>query len=320
MSYDIHEIDGSIFNVGTPASANSLVEAIHANGLGLKINLDGSFTPSPASVCIDALGGAENDSNLRLLTAQMSQLRNLATYVIRQQFRQNVLEYVQSGNRSVESALRNLCTGVNNMLDFLRNFLGKDIKLPVKYLWMSNTSTDYGREPELIYTEEQTGNYHTLQELGQNQAYAGWSTYLEDTPTLRRYLRFIDSVARQSGMRVLYCPKEFNHPDELAGTPTRPNWTQQNGAVVRSIRDQRYKALFVSLFFDYTMFRDLTVIETDAQPGQRPRPANQMDYGPIFVDNLASIVKVLTTIGGFAACKIYYKDYRNSARSSQAAQ
>lgn len=320
MSYDIYEIGGSVFNVGTPASANSLVEAIHANGLGLKLNMDGSFHPCESSVCIDALGGAENDSNLRLLTAQMSQLRNLATYVIRQQFRQNVLDYVQAGNRSVDSALRNLAFGVNNMLEFLRNFLGKDIKLPVKYLWLSNTQTDYGRDPELIYTEEQTGTYHTLQMLGNNQAYAGWSTYLEDTPTVRRYLRFIDSLAQQSGMRVLYCPKEFNHLDELAGTPTRPNWTLQDGAVVRTIRNQRHKALFVSLFFDYTMFRNLTVIETDAQPGQRPRPANQMDYGPIFVDNLASIVKVLTTIGGFAVCKIYYKDYRNSARSSQAAQ
>lgn len=318
MSYNIHDIGGTIYSNGT-SDVNALVSAIHTHGLGLSVNIDGTFTPRDPGVTIDALGGVESDYGLRALTSQLNQLRNLATSIVRQQFRQNVLEYVQQGNRSVDSALRNLSYGTNNMLDFLRNFVGKDIKLPVRYLWQGSTNTDYGRDPELIYTEEQTGNYHTLQDFGSNETQIGWCTYLEDTPTVRRYLRYVDHVARQSGMRVLYCPKEFNHLDELTSTPARPSWNNRDGAIVRSVRDQRYKLLFVSLFFDYQMFRHLTVIETTAQPGQRPRQAAQMDYGPIFVDNLAGIVKVLTTIGSFAACKIYYKDYRNSARSSQAA-
>lgn len=320
MAYNIHDIGSSIYGNGTPADVNALVAAIHTHGLGLTVNVDGSFTPCDPSITVDALGGAETDYGLRALTSQINQLRNMATSIVRQQFRQNVQEFVQQGNRSVDSALRNLSYGTNSMLDFLRNFVGKDIKLPVKYLWQSSTQNDHGRDPELVYTEEQTGTYHTLQDLGQNETQNGWSTYLEDTPTVRRYLRFVDHVARQSGMRVLYCPKEFNHLEELTTTPVRPAWNQRDGAVVRAVRDQRYKLLFVSLFFDYQMFRDLTVIETAAQPGQRPRQAINMDYGPIFVDNLAGIVKVLTTIGGFAACKIYYKDYRNFARSLQAAR
>lgn len=320
MSYNLNDIGGSIYSNGNASDVNALVSAIHTYGLGLSVNTDGTFTPQDPGITIDALGGVESEYGLRSLTSQFNQLRNLATTIVRQQFRQNVQEFVQQGNRSVDSALRNLNFGTHNFLEFLRNFVGKDIKLPVKYLWQSSVSYDHGRDPAMTYTDEQTGTYHTLQDLGRNEAHTGWSTYLEDTPTVRRYLRYVDHVARQSGMRVLYCPKEFNHLEELTTTPARPTWNERDGAIVRAVRNQRYKLLYVSLFFDYQMFRDLTIIETTVQPGQRPRQASQMDYGPIFVDNLAGIVKVLTTIGGFAACKIYYKDYRNSVRSSQAAQ
>lgn len=320
MSYALYEIGGSAFSRNPPASANALAEAIHTNGLGLRLNLDGSFETVDAAAMTDTLGGAETDNNLRVLSNYFSQLRNLAIVITRNQFRENVVDYVQSGNRSVESALRNLQNGIPNMLEFLRNFTGKDIKLPVKYLWQAQGQTDYGQDPELTYSDVETGTYHTLQELGTNQMVKTWSTYLEDTPSLRRYLRYVDSLARQFGMRVVYCPKQFQHIEELTNVPARPNWRNDGNRVVRQVQANRFSVLYVSLSFDYEMFADLTTVETEVQPGQRRRTGDTMDYTPIFVDNLAAIVKVLTTIGSFAACKIYYKDYRNSVRSSQAAQ
>lgn len=320
MSYAIYEIGGSAFSGNPQASANALVEAIHTNGLGLRLNLDGSFETVDSATMTDTLGGAETDNNLRILSNYFNQLRNLAIVITRNQFRENVADYVQSGNRSVESALRNLQNGIPNMLEFLRNFTGKDIKLPVKYLWQAQGQTDYGQDPELTYSDVETGTYHTLQELGTNQMMKTWSTYLEDTPSLRRYLRYVDSLARQFGMRVVYCPKQFQHIEELTNVPARPNWRNDGNRVVRQVQANRFSVLYVSLSFDYGMFADLTTVETEVQPGQRRRTGDTMDYAPIFVDNLAAIVKVLTTIGSFAACKIYYKDYRNSVRSSQAAQ
>lgn len=320
MSYAIYEIGGSAFSGNPRASANALVEAIHTNGLGLRLNLDGSFETVDSATMTDTLGGAETDNNLRILSNYFNQLRNLAIVITRNQFRENVADYVQSGNRSVESALRNLQNGIPNMLEFLRNFTGKDIKLPVKYLWQAQGQTDYGQDPELTYSDVETGTYHTLQELGTNQMVKTWSTYLEDTPSLRRYLRYVDSLARQFGMRVVYCPKQFQHIEELTNVPARPNWRNDGNRVVRQVQANRFSVLYVSLSFNYEMFADLTTVETEVQPGQRRRTGDTMDYAPIFVDNLAAIVKVLTTIGSFAACKIYYKDYRNSVRSSQAAQ
>lgn len=320
MSYAIYEIGGSAFSGNPQASANALVEAIHTNGLGLRLNLDGSFETVDSATMTDTLGGAETDNNLRILSNYFNQLRNLAIVITRNQFRENVADYVQSGNRSVESALRNLQNGIPNMLEFLRNFTGKDIKLPVKYLWQAQGQTDYGQDPELTYSDVETGTYHTLQELGTNQMVKTWSTYLEDTPSLRRYLRYVDSLARQFGMRVVYCPKQFQHIEELTNVPARPNWRNDGNRVVRQVQANRFSVLYVSLSFNYEMFADLTTVETEVQPGQRRRTGDTMDYAPIFVDNLAAIVKVLTTIGSFAACKIYYKDYRNSVRSSQAAQ
>lgn len=322
MPYSLYEIGSAIFSrSGEQASANALVEAIHTHGLGLTVELTGAFTPVDADERLESLGGAETEGNLRQLQNYLNQLRNLSLTVTKAQFSQNILGHVQEGNRSVESSLRNLNTGVNHMLEFIRAFVGKDVKHPIRYLAHSVTRTDYGMADDLEYAEEETGTYHTLQRMGNNQSWHAWGTYLEDTPTLRRYIRYVDSIATRSGMRVVYAPKVLTHAEELTGTPTRPSWHVVDGRVERVIQTGQnpIRILFVSLSFDHNLFAPLTVIETDAQPGQRPRNAEQMDYSPIFVDNLSSIVKVLTTIGSFAACKIYYKGLRNSARSSQAA-
>jgi hypothetical protein len=323
MSYTLWEIGGSILNgVDKELNANAapLAAAVHEHGLKVKPNTDGTFQLIPdAGSLSNVLGGAETDSNLRTLSNYLAGMRNFATSLTRAAFRHSILNHVQDGNRSVESALRNLNPGIQNMLSFMTAFMGKDVKHPLRFMSSSQNSTDYGYDPELIYSDEETGTYHTLQTLGENQAWNTWSTYLEDTPSVRRYLRYIDSIASRNGIRVVYCPKEFNHLDELS-TPVRPTWAMDGERVVRQVRSDRYKLLFVSLTFDYGMFRDLTVIETDVQPGQRARAAGQMDFSPIFVDNLNAIVKVLTTLGSFAAWKIYYKDFRNSARSSQAVQ
>jgi len=323
MSYPLWNSNTTVFHELTPERLTSAVELkdlIHTEGLKARIASDGSLAVTQdLSTEIDALGGAETEANLRQLQQWMNNMRNLMTYTVRAQFAAGIAPFVQSGNRSVESGLRNLNLGVPNMLGFIRGFMGKDIKHPVKFLGLSASTTDHGRDPDFLYTDEQTGTYHTLQTLGENQAWPVWSTYLEDTPSLRRYIRYVDHLAKRYGMRFVYCPKQFNHMDEL-GVPARPEWIQQHGQVVRRVQSTRYAVLFVSLAFDYDTFKDLTVLEVESQPGQRPRQAAQMDYGPIFVDNLPSIARVINTIGAFPPCKIYFKDYRNSARSSQAAQ
>lgn len=300
-------------------NAISLAAAIHEHGLLVRPNADGTYQLSTdIDAVVGGIGGAESDQNLRTLASWINGMRNMTHYLIRSMFRSKVLAYVQDGNRSVESALRNMNTGIGPALNFMTQFVGKDVKHPLRFLPIASGNTDYGQDPNLVYTEEETGTYHTLQTLGENQAWSTWSTYLEDTPSVRRYLRYVDFLGRRSGIRVVYCPKEFNHLEEFS-TPTRPTWVRQGAEVVRNVHADRYKLLFVSLAFDYAMFRDLSVLETSVQPGQRPRTAASIDYTAIFVDNLDAIAKVIITLGSFAACKIYYKDFRTSTRSSQAA-
>lgn len=320
MAHALWENSSLMHNSSREESANaiSLISAIHEHGLLVRPNPDGTFQlASDIDSAVGSLGGAETDHNLRTLQNWLNAMRNASLYIERAAFRSAILPHVQEGNRSVESALRNMQSGVGHMLNFMLQFMGKDVKHPLRFLMYSSATTDYGQDPNLVYTDEETGTYHTLQALGENQAWATWSTYLEDTPTVRRYIRYVDAIARRSGMRVVYCPKEFNHLEELS-TPARPTWARHGAEMVRQVQSDRYKLLYVSLAFDYNVFRDLTVIETEAQPGQRYRQASSMDYSPIFVDNLDGIAKVITTLGSFAACKIYYKDFRNSTRSSQA--
>lgn len=315
--------NSSLLHNGTKeenANAIPLIQAIHQHGLKVRPNSDGTFQIADSIDSMTGiLGGAETDNNLRNMQNMLNGMRNAMLYIHRAAFKHAITPYVQDGNRSVESAMRNMPTGIGHMLTFMKNFMGKDVKNPLRFFEIAQGSSDYGQDPELVYTDEQTGTYHTLQELGENQAWTTWSTYLEDTPSVRRYIRYVDFLARRFGIRVVYCPKEFNHLDELS-TPARPTWTRNGVRMERQVQSNRYKVLFLSLAFDFNMFRELTVVETTVQPGQRMRAANTMDYSPIFVDNLNSIAKVIITLGGFTACKIYYKDFRASTRSSQAAQ
>lgn len=321
MPYKLWEAGSAIFNgisserYGVAAEMPALV---HEHGL--KLTYSNSWEPiivPDRDAITNILGGAETDRNLQSLSNHISHLRQMAAYATRMHFMHAIQEFVPASNRSVQSAIRNINPGIPHYLLFLCNFLGKDIKSPVRFLSSRSTTNDYGQDPSLTYSEEETGTYHTLQVLGDNQQWITYSGYLEDSPVSRRYIRYIDHLAQRFGMRLVYCPKGFDHLEEIS-EPTAPTIATQGGAVVRTVRADRYKLLFVSLAFDFSMFRDLTVIETEVQPNQPPRSAREMDYAPIFVDNLAGIVRVLTTLGAFNPCKIYYKDFRNSARSSQA--
>ena len=322
MPYALWELSGSVFqgNVREDnARAQTLLGAIHEHGLKVRPDPNGEFqVAADLDTLMGALSSGETEGNLRLLNNYLSCIRSAGTSIERALFRHNVLPYVQESNRSVDSALRNLNPGITNKLQFMISFVGKDIKHPLRFLEIAKVHSDYGMDPEITYSEAETGTYHTLQQLGSNEQWDTWSAYIEDSPVVRRYLRYIDSLASRYGMRLVYCPKEFTHIDEVI-TPARPTWNVQGGQARRVIRSDRYKLLYVSLAFDYSMFRDHTILETEAQPGQRARTASSMEYSPIFIDNLGGIAKVLTTLGSFAACKLYYKDFRNSTRSSQAA-
>lgn len=319
--YPLWNVRSDVFNELTPeriAKVVPLRNALAEHGLKIRIGSNGDFTtPAEHGPEMETLGGAETENNLRNLQSYLNNMRNFVSYANRAHFSAGIEPFVQSTNRSVQSALRNTSATISSMLSFMKNFMGRDVKNPVRGLELLNGSIDYGRDPELIYTDDETGTVHTLQTLGENQSWVTWSTHLEDTPLLRRYLRYIDFLASRFGIRLVYCPNSVRNLEN--GIPAvLPSWHTVNGAVVRQVHSD-YRFLYVTLAFDYTMFSGLTVLETEVQPGQRPRAAMQMDYAPIFLDNLAAIVKVCNTLGGFAACKIYYKDYRNSVRSSQAA-
>lgn len=322
MPYKLWEASSNIFSGLSQERlglAAELPAAIHEHGL--KVTFSNSWDiviAQDVDAITNILGGAESDRNLQALRSHLGQLRYMASYATRFNFMHSIRPFVQSGNRSVESALRNIQPGVFSFLKFITDFVGKDVKNPLKFFHPVQTSHDYGRDPQLTYSEEETGTYHTLQTLGSNQQWTTYSTYLEDSPLSRRYLRYIDHLANRYGMRLVYTPKRFRTLDDIV-TPEPPLLTSQEGRVVRHERETRYQLLFVTFAFDYEMFRNLTVIETEVQPGQRPRMAYEMDYSPIFVDNLEAIVRVINTLGAFLPCKIYYKDFRNSARSLPAA-
>ena len=297
--------------------AENLTQALPEHGLGLTIFNDGSYAPVDVDTLIQSLGGGETTSNLNTLSSWLSAIRNTAAMLTRAQFRHRVRGFVQAENRSVCSALRNLGQNggkmTQNMTDFIVSFVGKDIKHPVRFLKSRSANTDYGRVPELEYSESETGTYHTLQIVGENSAWHTISGYLEDSPLCRRYLRYIDHLASDFGMRLVYCPCGFANLSDI-GQPARPNFSEVDGAVIRTQRATDHRLLYVSLTFDYSMFRDLTFVETESQPNQQPQAAHEIDYSPIFVDNLPAIITVMKTLGSFAECKLYYKHYRTHAR------
>lgn len=302
---------------------NNLPSLIAQHGLAVKLGADATHTiVEDHSVLFDQLGGDESASGLSTLSSWISSMRATAAAITRAQFRHKVTPFVQMDNRSVASHLRNMQmdTTVILLLDFLTAFIGKDIKHPLRTLEIKAVQTDYGQDDDLSYSEAETGTYHTLQRLGENSAWRVYSGYLEDSPLIRRYIRYIDFLASRFGMRLVYCPAGVASVDSIPTQPTRPSWSVVDDRVIRTVRDVQHTFLYVSLTFEYNMFSELTVVESSAQPGQRRADANSMDFTPVFVDNLEGIITVLKTLGSFALCKLYYKDFMTHRRSSPAVQ
>lgn len=305
--------------VENDARAEEIMQGLSEKGLSQGIGTSGDLVDVPFEELISAVGGAETQQNIAVINTWFNQLRNNAMAVMIAQFRHGIRNYVQADNRSVIAALRNITVQSKTMLDFMINFVGKDVKLPLRFHTVELSSADYGMDPEDNYTEAQTGTYHTLQTLGGNQAWRTFGMYTEDSPVLRRYLRFVDFQARRLGIRLVYCPKTVNHLDEI-GAPVRPVWRRDGHNVVREIQTGNHAMLYVGLAFDYDAFRTLGVVETEVQPGQVPYSPLDTNFSPIIVSNLHPILCVLNTLGSFALCKIYYKALRTPVRSSPAAQ
>lgn len=302
------------------ANIEAILAALVENGLGLQIGANMAMRVVDAEQSYSSLGGAENRQNQATTMAWLGQLKNTAEMLVGSQFRNRIREYVQADNRSVQSALRNIPpTDIRQQFDFITKFVGKDIKQPIRYHTILPDTVNYGEDPELIYSEEQTGTFHTLQRIGNAETWRTWGMYIEDTPASRRYIRYVDFKARQAGMRVVYCPKTVNHLDEISN-PARPSWDLQGDRVQRSFQDGSIRLLYVALAFDYSVFRGLTTLETTVQPGQTSPDASRVSFSPIFVDNIDYVIRVLSTLGGFSLCKIFYKGFRDSRRSSPPVQ
>lgn len=319
--HTLWEISGSLFtqhNHESNARSEALIEAINTHGLSIRVSTNGhTRVESDLDSLIGTISGAETASAQHHLTAWLQNLRSTAKDITRAQFRHRMLEHVQSDNRSVNAKLRNTECRVLDMLGTIIGLVGREVKLPIRYHSVRAGSTLYGMSEEVQYSESETGNFHTLQTHGRAEQTNYYGMYVEDTPVSRRYLRYVDFLASRFGIRVLYCPKDFQHIEEIC-QPSLPTWTVVDDQVVRANHHDNFHLLFVALAFDRQMFESLLTVETEAQPGQTPARDSNVDYTPIFVDNLRAIVTVLTTLGSFAACKIYYKHYRTHARLSPA--
>lgn len=318
--WDIGNAFLSSHNPENNARSEELVNLINTHGLAIQVNTDGyARAEDSLDSLVGLISGAENAVNQHRLTSWLSALRTSAQHITRAQFRHRITPFVQADNRSVQSALRNAETGVYPMLKLIVSLVGRDVKHPLRLHEVSSQDYNYGYREDVTYRESETGNLHTLQSLQNRENVRIRGGYVEDTPASRRYLRYIDFLAQRFGIRVLYCPKDFAHLEEIT-TPAFPSLSEYDGELTRNIHSDNYHLLYVAIAFDRTMFESLLTIETDVQPGQQPIRSDQIDYAPIFVDNLESIITVITTLGSFAACKIYYKAYRTQERSSPAAR
>lgn len=287
--------------------------------MGTQISSTGLSAPVEPNAAFGTIGGQETSHNLSTLGQWVNYLNSSAEQITLGLFREALLPHVQADNRSVQAALTRLSRDrIDNLVSLIVNFVNKDIKHPIRTLGtvsLAGASTDHVCNPEIIYTEEQTGTYHTLLQPGNRaSSIMTWSGYLEDTPLVRRYLRYVDHLASPAGIRVVYCPKVFGAMEDL-GSISRPSWNVREGEAVRAVQEGPYKALFVSLAFDYNLFGMLTRVETIVQPDQRFRDCTEMNYGPVVVHYLDSFINVLKQLGAFSTCKIYYKAFRPPVRS-----
>lgn len=306
-------------------TCEQILEALGQSGLGTRVNAQGLTAQTDVDDAFAALGGAETSSNLHALNQWFSHLQQSADYLTRGLFKERMIPYIQHDNRSVVAAIgRSSSTdSVNGMLAFIAGYVHKDIKHPIRTLPLQSNNgpsvsvSDYNHQldDDLQYTEAETGTYHTLiSRHHPADRVKTYSVYLEDTPLVRRYLRYIDSIAIRHGVRLVYCPKTFDHLEEVDAV-ARPTWTCVDDCIIRQHRGTRYRALFVSLAFVYDAFSPLTRVETEVQPNQRVREAQSMTYTPVVVEYLDTFVHVLKQLGAFSVCKIYYKGSRTPARS-----
>jgi hypothetical protein len=294
----------------------AIVEHITTDGLGVRVNRNGYTDSASTEYNFGPISGGETQQNLNALENWIRYLNMSAEVITLGLFRERLTPHVQADNRSVAAAFNRLNhDSVNAMLSMMVGYIGKDIKLPLRALGpIVNGSWSHYEDPDIRYTEDQTGTYHTLLPQGVSDVRT-ISCYLEDQPVVRRYLRYIDSIARRHGIRLVYLPKHFAHLEEI-DTVSSPTLHVEDGAMRRRINlPDGYKALFVSLAFDYRAFSHLTLAETAVQPEQRQREPDAMCYGPVFVEYLDSIIQVLKQLGGFSSCKIFYKAFRTHARS-----
>lgn len=302
-----------------PGIFSGIQDSVHEHGLGTQVSSTGLTSPVEPNAAFGAIGGQETSHNLSVLGQWINYLNSSAEQITLGLFREALLPHVQADNRSVQAAFMRLNRDrIEDLISLVVIFVNKDIKHPIRTLAavpLSVSITDHVYNPELTYTEEQTGNYHTLIQPGSRaSSIKTWSGYLEDTPVVRRYLRYIDHLASPVGIRVVYCPKIFEEIEGL-GTISRPSWILREGGIVREVQEGPCKALFVSLAFDYNLFGMLTRVETEVQPNQRFRDCTEMNYSPVVVQYLDSFIDVLKQLGAFSTCKIYYRASRPPVRS-----
>lgn len=303
---------------------HDILEAIQVNGLGVRIGSAGIAGQTDVDDAFATLGGAETANNLSTLTHWFNYLNVSADQLTRMLFKENLTPFVQHDNRSVIAAFgrSSVSESVQNMLAFIMSYVGKDIKHPIRtLLWEQtgqvNSSTyNHTMQSNLTYSEEEVGTYPSLLPVeSQASRVTTYNTYLEDTPLVRRYLRYLDSIATRYGIRVVYCPKSFDNLDDLSSL-ARPTWRiTEEDQVVRQHRGTRHRALFVSMAFSYETFAPLTVVETEVQPGQTPLSVGSIIYTPVVAEYAGAFVHVLKQLGAFSVCKIYYKGSRTPARS-----
>jgi hypothetical protein len=299
-----------------------LPEMFQRHGVNIDVLGHRQVTPLPGEEphpeVVSQMAGQDNSGTLSTMRQGVDNLRNISMRINAAVFAQWARPVLPQ-TRPVEAALQRIVQGtaghrMDPFMDLIIKFLRKDIKHPIRNLPIFDASIGFGMGvPTNPAFSEAIGTLGEVYSVGPRRASG---TVVEDTPVIRRYLRYLNYLARQTGMHVVWMPTSFDtHPAIRAATVS----VQMTNGQPRILGEpQRLRGLAVYLLGDYLRWAPLSRYEFLQQPGQVMLEDPNMSYVPILNAHLPSISAALLTLGAFSPCKIFYKDFRAQTSSRQA--
>lgn len=266
---------------------------------------------------VSEMSGQDSSGTLSVMRQGVDNLRNLSMRINASIFAQWARPVLPQ-TRPVEAALQRIVQGtaghrMDPFLDLIIKFLRKDIKHPIRNLPIFDATISFGMGvPANTPFSEAIGTLGEVYSVGPRRASG---TVIEDTPVTRRYIRYLNYLARQTGMHVVWVPVSFDTNPEVRSAVVSVQMTGGQPRILGA--PQRLRGLAVYLLGDYLRWAPLSRYEFSQQPGQVMLEDPGMSYVPILNAHLPSISAALLTLGAFSPCKIFYKDFRAQTSSRQ---